>query len=186
MDIGWGKSIREALGEYDLPVDFSVIKNMSKRLWNNLVSEKVEVMNRKRLLNECHKNEKGIQTPKTKTAHIIPELMTDTYKREPQEDIVQCTKHECKSLIIARFGMLECGRNFKGSLNELCNQCHQIDDKNHRLNYCIKYRGNNLYDSIEKENFKEIYSHNMDILRKILPKIGKVWNTQTAHGTMRV
>ena len=96
-------------------------------------------MNRKRLLNECHKNEKGIQTPKTKTAHIIPELMTDTYKREPQEDIVQCTKHEWKSLIIARFGMLECGRNFKGSLNELCNQCHQIDDKNHRLNYCIKY-----------------------------------------------
>ena len=37
------------------------------------------------------------------------------YKREPSKVVMSLTKHETKALIIARFGMLECGRNYKGS-----------------------------------------------------------------------
>ena len=54
-------------------------------------------------------------TPKTKTAHIVEELYKDSYMRKAQEDIIKCTKHEAKTLMIAHFDMLECGRNYKGS-----------------------------------------------------------------------
>ena len=80
--------------------------------------------------------------------------------------------------------MLECGRNYKGSMSEMCNQCNQVDDENHRLNHCIRFRKTNLYDSAEKEDFTKIFSHDTDILRDILPKIQTVWNTRNAHGTM--
>ena len=140
LNIGWSKSIREALDEYDLPNDFTTIKNISRRQWIKTVSEKIETINTKRLIGDCHKNENGIQTPKTKTAHIIPKLSYDGYERNPQADIIQCTKHETKTIIIARFGMLECGRNYKGSMSEICNECNDLDDENHRLNFCAKFK----------------------------------------------
>ena len=141
-------------------------------------------MNTKRLYEDCHKNENGIQVPKTKTAHIVPSLSGDTYERKLRDDIIQCTKYETKAIIIARFGMLECGWNYKGSIPETCAQCNQIDDENHRLNYCIRFRETNLYDTDEKVDFSEIFSTDINTLRNILPKIEGVWNVKNAHGTM--
>ena len=77
---------------------------------------------------------------KTKTAHIIPSLSGDTYTRKPRDDIIQFSKYDTKTLVIARFGMLDCGVNYKGTKSELCSQCNIIDNEDHRLNNCIKYR----------------------------------------------
>ena len=82
--------------------------------------------------------------------------------------------------------MLDCGRNYKGKKSEICNQCKMIDDEDHRLNYCIKYRENNLYDCDTKEDFRKVFSSDIIVLREILPKIQKIWNCKTAHGTMAV
>ena len=80
--------------------------------------------------------------------------------------------------------MLECGHNYKGSMNEKCRRCNTIDDENHRLNHCILYRTTNFYDSREKVNFQNVYSDDINVLRSIIPKLGKVWNTRSAHGNM--
>ena len=63
-------------------------------------------------------------------------------------------------------------------------QSNQILDENHRLNYCIRFRETNLYDTDEKVDFSEIFSTDINTLRNILPKIEGVWNVKNAHGTM--
>ena len=184
MNIGWDKSISEALTEYNLPTDLTTIKNTSRRRWKKTIIEKIEIKNASRLHEDCHKKVNNTLVPKTKTAHIIPYLTITDFKRRPQEEIIQCTKYETKTIIIARFGMLACGKNYKGSMSEMCGTCNVIDDENHRLNFCSKYRETNLYDNTEKKDFAKIFSHDIDILRDILPKIQKVWNTKTARGSM--
>ena len=85
---------------------------------------------------------------------------------------------------MARFGMLECGKNFRGSLPELCLTCDQIDDENHRLNFCKKWEDNNLYMSADKVDFENIYGDDIETLKDIMEKIAKVWNVRTGNGGM--
>ena len=184
MDIGWGKSIKDALIEYGLPSNYTEIGRTHIRQWERIVTQRTEVMNQKRLYNDCHKKENNQQTEKTKTAHILSSIAAGSYTRKPLDEIMQFNKYDTKTLIIARFGMLDCGRNYKGSKPEYCNQCSVIDDENHRLNYCIKFRDTNFYDSETKKDFHKIFSNDIETLREIIPDIQKVWNTKTAHGTM--
>ena len=184
MDIGWAKSVKEALLEYDLPTNFMTIKTISLRQWIKIVKQKVETKNLKRLKDDCHKTQNGFQVPKRKTEHILKHLSHDRYQRKPNDEILLCTKQETKTLIIARFGMLECGYNFKAGMSEECNQCNVLDNEDHRLNYCVKFKGFNYCNSSEKVNFEDIYSNDMPTLRKTIPLIERVWNTKCAHGTM--
>ena len=142
-------------------------------------------MNKKRLLDDCYRTEGGKQIEKTKTKHIIEIIQNDTYERTPQHEILQCTKQETKTLIIARFGMLECGANFKGTLREFCDTCKQTDDESHRLNYCPKFKELNRYDSTDKVDFANIFSNDINTLKQIIYEIERVWNVKTAHGTMK-
>ena len=87
---------------------------------------------------------------------------------------------------MARYGLLECGKNFKGTLTEICDRCHSIDDENHRLNDCIKWKATNLYEKGIKVNFVNIYSEDIEEIRVVLTHVTKVWNTMTAHGTMNL
>ena len=86
--------------------------------------------------------------------------------------------------MIARFGMLECGKNFKGTMRELCNKCDVVDDENHRLNHCVIYRNINLCDMQEKADFNDIFSSDANTLKLIIQNIEKVWNVTNAHGSM--
>ena len=86
--------------------------------------------------------------------------------------------------MIARFRMLECGANFKGTMNEMCKLCKTIDDESHRLNHCKLYRCNNFYDKTEKVQFSDIYSSDVQVLKQMIPHIEKVWNTRNANGSM--
>ena len=95
-----------------------------------------------------------------------------------------CSKYEAKTLIIARFGMLECGQNYKGTTSEICSTCEVTDNENHRLNVCPKFRSVNRYDVKEKFSFNNIYSQDVNTLKNAIQVKGNVWNTKNAHGTI--
>ena len=185
LQVGWGKNIIETLEEYDLPTSFDTIKNITKGQWKRTVKAKVEIKNKLRLLNDCYKKEGGEQKPKTKTKHLIELINCDTYSRMTQTELLYCTRQETKTIIISRFGMLECGRNFKGTLSDVCKTCKVLDDESHRMNHCASFKDINLHLNDIKVDFNDIYSSDVNILRKIIPVIEKVWNLTTAHGTIR-
>ena len=83
----------------------------------------------------------------------------------------------------ARYGMLECGKNFKGTLSESCSVCCCIDDEEHRLNVCPKYDFNYRDHSVQIK-FATIFSSNIDDLKLIIPRIATVWNVKTSHGSL--
>ena len=184
LDLGWSKSVKEALNEYDLPTDYDTVKHHPRRKWIQLVKTKIEAKNKQRLINDCHRKEGDALIPRTKTASILPSLQTSTYTRKPSPEIVHFTKQQTKTLLIARYGMLECGTNFKGTMKETCTACHVRDDENHRLNICPRYRDTNLLDSDESIDFQCIFSNEVNVIMKVLPVIERVWNTKNAHGTV--
>ena len=159
---------------------------MTIRAWNKLVTLKVEVRNTKRLIEDCYKTSNGTLTPKTKTAHILDEIQSPNYTRKTQNELLSCTKYETKSIIIARFGMLECGSNFKGTLNMICKTCKVTDNESHRLNDCPNYKTADSPALPTKVTFDDVYSSNKNVLTNILKAIGQKWNTKTAHGTMKL
>ena len=184
LDIGWANSIKKDLRVYDLPENFDDIKATTRRIWIKTVKQKIEVSNTKQLVADCHKLIDGVKTPKSKTAFILNELSDDAYRRKVHDDVLLCTKHEAKTLMIARFGMLECGKNFRGSIRETCEVCKVTDDENHRLNDCSKFSSVNNFMT-EKTDFRDIFSNDPIIFKDAIKNIEKVWNTRTAHGTMK-
>ena len=186
LNIGWGKNINECLKLYDLPEDFNTIRAMTIRSWNRLVTHKVEIKNTQRLINDCYKTVNGVLTPKTKTAHILEKIESPTYTRAAQNELLTSTRHETKTIIIARFGMLECGSNFKGTLNTTCKTCNTIDNETHRLNECPTFRTKNSSPGIPYTNFNDIYSTDKTTLTNVLKSIEQLWNTKTAHGSIKM
>ena len=126
----------------------------------------------------------GKKTRKTKTAHIVDKITHDQYFVEVNPEIMNCTKQESTTLVIARFRMLECGTNYKGTMRETCQTCNLTDDENHRLNFCTKYTATNRSSQIDKVDFNDVYSTDIQVLKKVIQEIEKVWNTKSAHGTM--
>ena len=80
--------------------------------------------------------------------------------------------------------MLECGNNFKGTINQLCNRCNKIDDEDHRLNHCPLYKDINNCNGNKKTDFSLIYSESITDLRHVIPDIMRVWNLKNANGSM--
>ena len=96
------------------------------------------------------------------------------------------SKSETRTLMIARYGMLQCGKNFGGTLNNTCDTCNCLDDENHRMNFCPKW-GNNSDDADdERIPFELVYSSDPLVLDNILPRIEQTWNTKNGHGTMNI
>ena len=183
MNIGWAKTIKAILNSLNLPTDFQTIQSMSRNEWKQKVREEIEKANTERLKKDCHNNE--TQQPKTKTASIVPLINHRDYRRGTLKELVECTKNETKTVMLARYGMLACGNNFKGTMDAKCNQCNVTDNEDHRLNYCYKYKDLNEYYAVEKTDFQQIYSNDIGTLRAIIQKIDKVWDTKMAHGSIK-
>ena len=186
LNIGWGKHIKNTLTSYDLPTDYSTIQNTHPTIWKNTVKAAIEKRNHSRLHQDCHKQVNGTETEKTKTKSLISKLTNPDYKREAQKEIINSTKQQTKTLMIARFGMLECGKNFRGTIDQHCKKCNCLDDEDHRLNHCIRWRSINLYDCNEKVDLNAIHSNNLHDLQPIISKIETLWNTKNAYGTMNM
>ena len=184
LNIGWAKSIKDTLESYKLPTEFHTIKTISRNDWKKQITTETEKRHRERLHKDCYKNKNGEQTTKTKTASIINNIAQETYIRKPSKELLECSKQETKTIMIARYRMLECGQNLKGSMQEICNTCGEIDNENHRLNHCKNFEDINFYHDIDKVDFESINSDDIKVLRDIIPKIERVWNTRNAHGTM--
>ena len=184
LNIGWAKTIKQTLRSLDLPTDLTAIKNKRPNEWKRLVDEKVEIKNRSRLIEDCHKMVDGQKVRKSKTSHIVDLIQAETYIREPSPELQYLSKEETKTIIISRFRMLECGANFKNSRDTICATCKMNDNEDHRMNYCVRYRTTNYHDHSEKITFDDVFSTETNVLKKIVANIGKVWNTRNAHGTM--
>jgi len=182
--IGWYRRIRNILRKYKLPLDFETIKSFTPDSWKDTVTLAIEEMNIARLRFNLNKNENGILIPKTKTKTIINKLSSPNYTRKPESEIMQTTKNTTKTCIIARYGMLECGINYKGTLKPTCETCNTSDNEEHRMNDCIKWKCTDTNGN-EKVTFNDIYNNDINIVRSIITKIETVWNTKNAHGTMR-
>ena len=184
LKLGWAKTITQSLHDLNLPTDFQTICTYSINHWKTIVQQKIEVKNTQTLLDQCHKKENGVMRKKTKTAHLVDQLSAQDYARGLRNEFTTLNRQETKTILIARFRMLECGINFKGTMSEICRLCGTIDDENHRLNHCRKYQHINLYDEPRKVTFNDVYSSDPDILKQMIPFIDKVWNTRNANGSM--
>ena len=180
--IGWYRRIRNILRKYKLPLDFETIESYTPDSWRDTTTLAIEEINKTRLRADLNKNENGTLIPKTKTKTIIDKLSAPDYTRKPESEIIQTTKNETKTCIIARYGMLECGVNYKGTMKPTCDTCNTIDNEEHRMNDCIKWKSN---DTNGKVTFNDIYSNDINIVRSVITRIETVWNTKNAHGTMR-
>ena len=145
-----------------------------------MVSFAIEQKNTERLYNDLYKNENGQRVPKTKTRSIAERMSDSTYIRRPEPTILQ-TKQLTKTILIARYGMLDCGNNFKGTGGANCIVCNKIDDEHHRLNECPKWTN---IKTNEKIDFDSIYSTDIDKIHPVLTRINQLWNTKCAHGSM--
>ena len=74
--------------------------------------------NEKRMVLESHKIVDGKSIPKTKTSSMVEKLNNTGYRRKPELEIKEMTKQEARTLIMARFGMLECGSNYGGNMKK--------------------------------------------------------------------
>ena len=144
-------------------------------------------MNVSKLKEKCETKNRNETKTKTKVAHLEQPLSSPNYSRNPDPFIVQNQSMiNTRALIMGRFGMLKCAKNFSAQHGtKECKECGVTDDENHRINSCIKYRSVNLFDKTEKIDFNNIYAnddHNkvMNVIKTIL----SVWDL--AHGKNEV
>ena len=74
MKIGWYKCIQENLADYQLPTDFSTIKNIAPNEWKFKVQDSIEKRNKERLNAECLETTEGVTKEKTKTVSLLKHL----------------------------------------------------------------------------------------------------------------
>ena len=179
------KAIKDTLQQYNLPTQFDEIKMIPRPEWTKRVKTVIESKNLERLKIQCYKNTGSEQILKTKTSSIVPVITEQNYKREPQYTILRTSKQETKSIIMARYGLLECGKNFKGTIREICETCCCLDDEAHRLNMCVKWKDTNLFESTSKLNYDLIYSNILDEIRSVMTQINKIWDTRNTCSKMQ-
>ena len=183
-NIGWGKMINTVLHKHKLPTDYQTIRMHSKNEWTRKVKMAIKTSNKERLLQDCHKKDGSEIKRKTKTAHIVDKIEKPDYQRSAAPELLKVSKQETKTILIARFGMLECGTNFKGTLRVKCSICDVTDDEDHRLNHCTKYASLNSCNRDTKINFQKVFTSDTDELKEIVRDISQVWNVQNSNGSM--
>ena len=93
-------------------------------------------------------------------------------------------KQDTRTLIIARYGMLECGTNYKGTMSDTCSHCCCKDNEEHRLNNCPKYDYSNYSNTSDQIKFDTVFSNDINDLKTIITRISNVWNVETGHGSI--
>ena len=82
--------------------------------------------------------------------------------------------------------MLQCKKNYSfGGKDKNCDVCVAIDDENHRINFCEKYQGVNLFNNSDKIDFSLLYSDIVGVSLKVVDIILKVWDIGNGRNVMR-
>ena len=185
-NIGWAPMIREKLNEYSLEVNWENVRVKTLHTWKKEVKNACEEKNKELMLSECQKRAGFETSVKTKSESIYRELQSETYLRTPVNEIMKLNKLKAKTIIMCRYGMLDCGSNFKTKYGtKMCKECNVIDNEDHRINFCSKYIHINRAKEDVKIDFCEVYSRDVKILSKIAGDILKMWNLENGQNTMK-
>ena len=79
--------------------------------------------------------------------------------------------------------MLECGKNFKGTIPLNCRECNLLDDENHRMNHCTNFEHDD--DNSRPTDFCKINSEEENKLNAAISQIDKYWELKYANGRMK-
>ena len=183
MNIGWAENMFQKLNEYSLESDLTTIKQYTRNEWKEKVRVAVLKRNGQKLLENCVVMNNDVAKVLTKTKHIHDALTNTKYNCEPLNCIIGTNKQRARTIFLSQNGMLECGKNMKGTIPEICNECLVPDDENHRLNSCKKWTRENRDGA--PCDFRDIYSDNPGTVNEIIDEIEKVWETRYANGRMK-
>ena len=173
-NVGWAKQINSVLEKWELETEWENIKNKRKKEWTQLVNAAAEKINVSKLKEECETKNRTETKTKTKVAHLKERLNSPDYVRTLDPFIVQNQLMiHARAFIMGRYGMLQCAKNFATQHGtKQCKDCGVLDDENHRINLCIKYRSVNYCDKAEKIEFNDIFSDDnlkiMNVVKAIL------------------
>ena len=96
-------------------------------------------MNKNKLTQNCKETRDETERVKPKTKYVLDQINENLYTGKPLPEVISSNRLQAKTLIIARSGMLECGKNYKGTIPETCHTCSLLDDENHRMNECLNW-----------------------------------------------
>ena len=157
---------------------------MTTNEWKEKVRVAILKKNGQKLIENCTSVDGQDVKIHTKTKHIYEKLTNNRYKGTPIEALVRGNKQKTRTIFLAQNGMLECGRNMKGTIPEICPECNETDNEQHRLTTCKKWSNLNSNHSNDV-HFHDIYSENEETLDRIVAEICMVWETRFANGRMR-
>ena len=184
--IGWARKIRELLKEYHIEENWDKIRQKTVNQWKLEVKLACEKRNREIILSECEKREGAEKSLKTKSRTIHEIVNNGQYEREPIKCIVSLDKLKAKAIVMARYGMLDCGTNYRMKYGQTkCKECKMEDDEQHRINDCTKYRDINNCDNPVKFHFGGVYANDRDTVNQSAEGILKIWDLENGKNVIR-
>ena len=112
--------------------------------------------------------------------------MPEIHEREPHRGIFDRDGLRARVQIIGMCGMLECARNFKyGYGGPDCKLCRVVDDEDHRINMCPKYKARNLYSSQLKYDFGSIHSNDVETVDRTIEVVMHLWNLKNGKNEIK-
>ena len=100
--------------------------------------------------------------------------------------IIKLDKIRARCIIMGRYGMLNCARNYKTKYKtDICPKCDKMDDENHCINECPKWGNVNRYGRQDKIDFNKIYTDDAGELMIIADEIHKIWQIEYGKNEIR-
>ena len=183
--IGWATQIRRKIHDYGLEESWHMIGTKTDSAWKNEVKTACEKRNIELLKHECQSVRSGSVKDKTKTKSILINLNDENYTRSSESNILKMSKLKARAIIMTRYGMLDCAKNFEGRYGKKeCNVCSVIDDENHRVNDCVRWKSVNLYLSTTKADLNLVYSMERDELERIADVVLAIWDLKNGRNSI--
>ena len=95
-------------------------------------------------------------------------------------------RNTVKIIIMARYGMLDCANNYRGKYGtKLCRVCDMVDDEDHRMNNCVRWKDVNLHGRNYSIDFGAVYSSDIKTLEQMAGLLKRIWNLDFGKNEMR-
>ena len=187
-EIGWAKQLQDQMSKWGLESDREAIQRETTTQWKMKVKQAAEKQNKERIKEECETKIRGETRQKTKTKFVEASLDSKEYQRGLDPFLAKHqTMNYAKILIMARYGMLDCANNYATRYGgKLCPFCKEVDDENHRINWCKRWESINLCNCQSKADFLDIFSCDETKCLKIVGIIASQWDLESGKNGMRM
>ena len=93
---------------------------------------------------------------------------------------------ETRAMIMGRYGMLDCRANHSmGYGSRECSPCMVMDDVDHRVNWCSKYKHTNLYESQTKIGMNMLHCDDVELIGPIIVRVLSMWDLEHEKNIMK-